>query len=301
MKDLPLSSLGMQDSVWKLYKIDDPYIHEKTVEIVKMKRRCFETMYHGKLVTLGVYEYNNKEVLKAWGYKDEEHCSYHAIKTNSTWSDVIEGCPDFKVLKEGFSLSYIKTHIWESDTYREEIVSKKADITNVAVCSLTEKAQPSLYKTYLPLIVTALSSFVIGCIITIVFKDINFSAFIMNGMGVFITTIGILKLKNVARFVSMFSQYDPLAKRWHTYAKVYPYLETALGLLILFNLFIAVTQIAVIFIYTCTTIGIIHSLAKEKKLQCGCLGGGIQLPLSKVTIFENLAMVLMALLTLTMM
>ena len=300
MKDTIFSSLGMQDSIWKLYRIDDPYIHEKTTEIKMMRRLCFETLHGGRRATLGVYEYAGKEVLKAWGYKDEEHCSYHAIKINTLWSETIEGCPDFKVLSNGFSLSYKKMCIWENHNYREEILAIGDSSNTLGTCPSVEENKLSLFKTYSPPILTSLFSLLVGCIVS-AFKGFNLAAFIMNSMGVFITTIGILKLQNIQKFVAMFCQYDPLAKRSRRYAKIYPYLETILGLLLVFKLFVIPTQIVVILIYTCTTIGITYSLRKEKKLQCGCLGGGVQLPLSKVTIFENLTMILMALWSLAVM
>ncbi len=268
MQDYSLSSLGMQDHIWKLYRTDNPYLHEKTIEIPHMKRLCFETIHKGRIVTLGVYEYKEVEVLKAWGYKDSEHCSYHAIKTNKTWSEVIEGCPDFKVSDKGF------------------------DLTTNGICHMTDK-EPQTFDLYTPLLSTALFSFVLGGLITY-FQMITLEMFLMNSMGVFITILGLLKIKDIPKFAIMFKQYDPLARQVSLYANMYPYLETTIGVFILSGLFLVTTQVAVIIMYTCTTIGIIYSLSSGKKLECGCLGGNIKLPLSKVTIFENLTMVLMA-------
>lgn len=292
MQTSSLSSLGMNESIWNQYRVDDPYLHEKTTLIPHVVRLCFETTHEGRVVTLGVYKHHSIEVLKAWGYKDEEHCSYHAIKTNGIWSDVIEGCPDFKVVDKGFSLTHKKVHVWSDGSYHEEQLP-------MTCCSLETKS-PSVFdkiKLYTPLIVTALVSFLLGGILT-TFQMFNLEMLLMNSMGVFITILGLLKIKDVARFAVMFRQYDPIAKQVPFYAKFYPYLETGIGLLILSGLFIVPTQIAVITIYTSTTIGILSSLNAGKKLECGCLGGNIKLPLSKVTIFENLIMISMALFTL---
>lgn len=111
MQNLFLSNLGMEITFWKQYRVDDPYIHEKTSTVPCMKRFCYEITHEMKLVTLGVYEYKGEEILKAWGYKDSEHCSYHTIKKDGIWSGVIEGCPDFTVTKNqkgeviGYNLS----------------------------------------------------------------------------------------------------------------------------------------------------------------------------------------------------
>ena len=121
----------------------------------------------------------------------------------------------------------------------------------------------------------------------------------MNSMGVFITILGLLKIKDVTKFAFMFRQYDPIAVRISLYAKLYPFIELGIGISILSGIFVTATQLAVIFIYTVTTIGIMSSLNTGKNLECGCLGGNIKLPLSKVTIFENLIMISTALYMLT--
>lgn len=301
MQNNPLSSLGMQDAIWKLYRTDDPYLYEKRIEIPYMRRFCYETIHDGRTATLGLYKYNGTEIFKAWGYKDSEHCSYHAIKTNGTWSEVIEGCPDFKVLEKGFSLSHEKVHIWENGNYREEDLSQESTTVGFGICSVTDKEPigTSFFeklRTYTPLIFAALFSFAVGGLLSS-FSVFTFEMFLMNAMGVFITILGLLKLKDVKKFASMFVQYDPIAKRFPLYAGFYPYMETGVGLLILSNFFVIAAQIAVILIYTLTTIGIISTLKTNKKLECGCLGGDIKLPLSKVTVFENGAMVAMAVYT----
>lgn len=145
MHTISLSSLGMENNIWKLYRTDDPYLHEGKIQVPHMKRDCFETYLEGTVVTLGVYTYRDIEVLKAWGYKDAEHCSYHAIKINGTWSEVIEGCPDFKICKNdsgditGISLLHKKLHIWKYDSYREEMSSGACCDNEVAVCQMIDK------------------------------------------------------------------------------------------------------------------------------------------------------------------
>lgn len=286
----------MKDDIWKLYRTDYPYFHEKMYEVLDMKRYCYEADHEGRIATLGVYEYRSEQVLKAWGYKDQEHCSYHAIKTNGIWSEIIEGCPDFKVLQRGFSISHKKLHIWEGGVYREEDISKACCATEVKVCHITEKEESLFEKLdlYAPLIFIALLSLVVGWLITS-FQVFTVEVLLMNAMGVFITTLGLLKLKDISAFADMFKRYDPLAQQVPLYAKLYPILETGIGLLVLSGLFMIPVQTIVVIMYSCTTFGIIISLSSGKSLECGCLGGGTKLPLSKVTVFENMTMIAMAL------
>ncbi len=81
MQTFQLSSLGSNEDIWNLYRTDELYVHEGKM-VTNMKRYCFEMKQDGRTATLGLYEYSGVEIFKAWGYKDEEHCSYHAIKTN---------------------------------------------------------------------------------------------------------------------------------------------------------------------------------------------------------------------------
>ncbi len=206
---------------------------------------------------------------------------------------MVEGCPDFKIIDNGFTLTYKKLHVWSGNTYYEEDLPM--------TCSVPEKKSLSFLgkiRLYTPLIYTALLSFAFGGAITI-FQALNLEMLLMNSMGVFITILGLLKIKDVTKFTFMFRQYDPIAVRISLYAKLYPFIELGIGISILSGIFVTATQLAVIFIYTVTTIGIMTSLNTGKNLECGCLGGNIKLPLSKVTIFENLIMISTALYMLT--
>lgn len=143
MQEFSLSNIGMQDTLWKMYRTDDPYVHEKKDIVPLLKRRCYELVYNDRVVTMGVYEYNSIEIFKAWGYKDDIHCSYYATKLGGVWSEPIEGCPDFKIVLDvngaidGFSLTLTKIHIWENGLYFEKEISLKGvSNTESKVCSV---------------------------------------------------------------------------------------------------------------------------------------------------------------------
>ncbi len=300
-----LSSLGMQDAIWKLYRTDDPYLYEKRIEIPYMRRFCYETIHDGRTVTLGLYKYNGTEIFKAWGYKDEEHCSYHAIKIKGEWSEVIEGCPQFKlVIKDeaviGFTLTHTKVHSWIQGAYKEnDTAICCSTVSNV--CIAEDEKEIGFRKTlhiYTPLILLVLLS-TLGGVFTTFLTTKTISDFLMSSMGYFITVIGLLKIVDIKTFSEMFKQYDPLAKFVPVYASLYPLIETTLGMLILMRLFMVQAHLAVICIYSITTIGILISMRNKRKLDCGCLGGGAKLPLSKVTVVENVAMIAMAIYTIS--
>lgn len=267
-----------------------------------MLRKCFEAEHEGRTATLGLYEHKGEEVLKAWGYKDEEHCSYHSIKAHGAWSDVIEGCPDFNVLTTdgkvtGFTLRHNKLHSWNNGVYEEKEI-KECCSTQASVCHPQDKDTfRQTFDTYFPLILTATLCLFMGAVTSFLTTQTTYD-FMMYSMGYFITIIGALKVRDVRSFSRMFARYDPLAKLVPMYGYTYPFLETALGLLILLKLFMVPVHVLIVTVYTLTTVGIIISLHRKQNLDCGCLGEGFKLPLSKVTIFENVIMIGMAIFTL---
>ena len=118
----------------------------------------------------------------------------------------------------------------------------------------------------------------------------------MNGlMGLFLLFLATLKLFDLNGFAKSFAQYDPLATQMPVYGQVYPFIELLLGALYLAVLYPLFTNLLLIIILAVSTAGIIKSLQTGKSLQCGCVGTGFNLPLEKVTVFENSVMILMAL------
>ena len=92
-----------------------------------------------------------------------------------------------------------------------------------------------------------------------------------------------------------FKKYDPIAKRIEIYAKIYPCIEIILGLAFLFQIQLFLASILTILILLPTTFGIIQALNKKQNLQCGCLGGFFNVPISWITVIENLVMIFMSL------
>jgi len=88
--------------------------------------------------------------------------------------------------------------------------------------------------------------------------------------------------------------YDVLAKRVQAYGLVYPFLELFLGAAYLTNFEPTITYIATIFLMSFSSIGVIQSVLDKRKIRCACLGAVFNLPMSTITIIENLTMVVMA-------
>ena len=111
--------------------------------------------------------------------------------------------------------------------------------------------------------------------------------------GFFLVFSG-FKLLDLPGFATAYATYDLLAKRWRGYGFLYPFLELALGFAYLLHWQPSLTYIATIIIMGFSSFGVIHALTKKQKIQCACLGTVLNLPMTVVTLVEDLLMVIMA-------
>ncbi len=124
--------------------------------------------------------------------------------------------------------------------------------------------------------------------------------YMRNFMGVFFITFALFKITNLNGFVSAYSRYDILAARFKPYAYIYPFIELTFGILYVFNLFPIFTNISVILVMAISLIGVVNVLRKGDMIMCACLGNIIKLPVSKITLTEDLTMGIMAVFMLIM-
>ena len=95
-------------------------------------------------------------------------------------------------------------------------------------------------------------------------------------------------------FPESFKMYDPLAKRLPIYGKVYPFIETGLGLMLLMRFEVKIALIITLFVLGVTTIGVTKTLLDRKSIRCACLGTVLKLPMTEATFIENVIMIVMA-------
>ena len=95
-------------------------------------------------------------------------------------------------------------------------------------------------------------------------------------------------------FPESFKMYDPLAKRLPIYGKVYPFIETGLGLMLLMRFEVKIALIITLFVLGVTTVGVTKTLLDRKSIRCACLGTVLKLPMTEATFIENVIMIVMA-------
>ena len=113
-------------------------------------------------------------------------------------------------------------------------------------------------------------------------------------MAGFFLVFSAFKFLNLAGFADAYASYDLLAKRWRAWGYVYPFLELALGLAYLFHVAPTATHIATILLMGFSSLGVIAALSNRQRIVCACLGTVLKLPMSTITLVEDLGMVGMA-------
>jgi mannose/fructose/N-acetylgalactosamine-specific phosphotransferase system component IID len=119
-------------------------------------------------------------------------------------------------------------------------------------------------------------------------------------MGFFLCCFAMLKIFNLSAFADGFEMYDIIAKQIRSYAYLYPFIELLLGLSLLAFIIPMVVYIFTIIIMSIGTIGVISALKKNLDINCPCMGSILEVPLSTVTLTEDLGMIAMSVIMLIM-
>ena len=147
---------------------------------------------------------------------------------------------------------------------------------------------------YRPLIVLIAIALLASFAICISMGVITIMGWMHYFMGVFLCIFAMLKLFHPAAFADGFQMYDLLGKRSRLYAYIYPYIELLLGLAYLSFFMPKVTFAATIVVMGFGALGVISALKKGLDINCPCMGSVLDVPLSTVTLTEDLGMALMA-------
>lgn len=113
-------------------------------------------------------------------------------------------------------------------------------------------------------------------------------------MASFFIAFSFFKFLNLEGFAESYSSYDVLAKILPAYGYVYPFIELALGVAYLTGFNPLITNSATVAVMGFSSIGVIQTVLAKQQIQCACLGTVFNLPMSTVTIVEDLLMVAMA-------
>jgi len=167
---------------------------------------------------------------------------------------------------------------------------------------IEDKQQPpvvdnnkSWFATYRPLLLVFAYILLITLAVEVTYGNFLWSRWMPNFMAGFFLVFSFFKLLDLSGFAHSYAMYDLLAKKWLAYGFVYPFIELVLGLAYLTKWQPVMTNWVTLIVMGFSTIGVILAVNKKQTIQCACLGTGFNLPMSTVTIIEDLLMVAMAL------
>ena len=193
-------------------------------------------------------------------------------------------------MQKHISLKDLQDVIGSDSKYR--ISENGSDSSHAA---MHQSGVSTWFKTYKPLLLIFL--FIAGISSISATKSGSFDSMIWMQyfMAGFFITFSFFKFLDLKGFAESYSMYDLLAKKIPAYGFIYPFIELVLGIAYLTEFNMQVTNIATIIVMGFSSIGVIQSVRNKRRIQCACLGAVFKLPMSTVTIIEDLLMVVMAL------
>lgn len=188
------------------------------------------------------------------------------------------------------SYNNLEVDVLQNVLGKYEISPVQNGVAQSAVNDLQEKS----IKTYQPLILIV--SFIAGVTLLAQYPFVEFSTMLWmrHFMAGFFIVFSFFKLLNLTGFANSYAMYDVVAKRWNAWGYLYPFIELTLGIAYLINFNPFITNIATLVVLSIGTVGVVKSNLSKQPVKCACLGDVFNLPMSTVTIVENVSMLLMA-------
>jgi cation transport ATPase len=148
--------------------------------------------------------------------------------------------------------------------------------------------------TYQPLLLIVGYILMTSLAINLSQSDFDAERWMMHFMAGFFLVFSFFKMLNIRAFANSYAMYDLLAMRSKAYGFIYPFIELTLGLAYLLAFEPQITNIVTVIVMSFSSLGVIRSVMNKQKIRCACLGTVFELPMSTITIIEDLLMAGMA-------
>jgi copper chaperone CopZ len=113
-------------------------------------------------------------------------------------------------------------------------------------------------------------------------------------MAGFFLVFSFFKLLDLAGFVSAYRGYDLIARMAPAWGWAYPFVELVLGVAYLLAWVPVITNSVTFILMLVGAAGVLKALLDRRAIRCACLGTALNLPMTKVTLVEDLTMASMA-------
>ena len=195
-------------------------------------------------------------------------------------------------LDKSYTLEELQSALSAAGPYTLSAVKPMAPDATPAPAPAISSNKRSFFETYKPLLL------IVG-LLALVTSAIQWGSWdgkewMRHFMAGFFLVFSFFKLLNVKGFAESYRMYDWVARAWPTWGYMYPFVELALGMAYLVDLQPFATNVITFVLMALGAGSVIQSNLKKRKIQCACLGDVFNLPMSFVTIVEDVSMALMA-------
>jgi hypothetical protein len=149
-------------------------------------------------------------------------------------------------------------------------------------------------KRYWPLILVILFSIAGGSALLGITYTHSLMNLMINFSAFFFLFLSFFKLLDLKGFSEGFKKYDLLAEKSEFYSYFYPFLELLIALGFFARVFIVGVAIFTAILMLFGVLGVINAVFQKKELRCACMGTKLNLPLTTVSIVENIGMSIMS-------
>jgi copper chaperone CopZ len=170
---------------------------------------------------------------------------------------------------------------------------KLSEKHNHQAMMMNEEETKTWFETYKPIIL--IFAYITGITFLLEFQNgFNAMHWMRNFMGAFFLTFSFFKMLDLKGFAESYFSYDIIAKHWMGYGYVYAFIELALGVAFITTFNPLLTDAVTFIVMSVSIIGVLQSVFNKRKIKCACLGAVFNLPMSTVTIIEDLLMIVMS-------
>ena len=161
-----------------------------------------------------------------------------------------------------------------------------------------QKTSSYSIKDFIPLLIIVTVIVVCTTFKSMYSHEWSMSTIMRDFMGFFFLIFGLFKIMNLNAFAKAYAEYDIIAKQFFGYGYLYPFFELSLAIAYLSNWNPLITNIFTLILMLISAYGVFIELRKGRAIVCACLGVVFKLPMTWVTLSEDLLMAAMAMIML---
>ena len=165
---------------------------------------------------------------------------------------------------------------------------------NLSETEFDEEDKAGFFRTYRPLLTIVAYLLVVTILPQLDGGGFAWQLWMRHFMAGFFLIFSFFKLLNIRGFADSYRMYDVVARKWNGWGKIYPFVELGLGIAYLINFNPVLVNWVTVIVLGISAVGVIEANLNKKRIRCACLGDVFNLPMSTVTIVEDVTMVAMA-------